>query len=251
MLFTPVDRPVYSAKEFEILANPINPTLLQSFSRTAGVAIAALALIACSQLEETLPADTQTNAPAENTESRSDRNRLESEEDLSNEDPSSPSQNPEEPDRQFAENRRGDMTPERLIDIAEDFADNVQQQNGILRMTYEGVTIGMLWDEDFDRMRLIAEVGPTSQLSGQELQIMMEANYHLTLDARYATSQGVLYATFIHPLSPLDEESFLSGIHQVSSLVQNFGTTYSSDALTFGGEERSNPPPAPDGFLDI
>ncbi|NJL83304.1 MAG: hypothetical protein HC890_10765, partial [Chloroflexaceae bacterium] len=64
----------------------------------------------------------------------------------------------------------------------------------------------------------------------------------LTLDARYAVSNGVVFAAFVHPLSTLDERDFLSALRQVSQLVRNFGTSYSSGALSFGpGEGRQAP----------
>lgn len=65
---------------------------------------------------------------------------------------------------------------------------------------------------------------------------VLEANFHSALDARYATSDGVLYAAFIHPLSPLTEAEVRSAVAQVASLVRSFGTTYSSGELAYGGE---------------
>lgn len=65
---------------------------------------------------------------------------------------------------------------------------------------------------------------------------VLEANFHSALDARYATSDGVLYAAFIHPLSPLTEAEVRSAVAQVASLVRSFGTTYSSGELVYGGE---------------
>ena len=66
----------------------------------------------------------------------------------------------------------------------------------------------------------------------------MAANFHTALDGRYATSEGVLYAAFIHPLSPLTEEELASALRQVAALARNFGTTYSSDALLYGGRRE-------------
>ena len=44
-----------------------------------------------------------------------------------------------------------------------------------------------------------------------------------------------MWSTFIHPLNPLTDEQFLSGAGQVVNLAETFGTTYSSDGLSYGG----------------
>jgi len=61
----------------------------------------------------------------------------------------------------------------------------------------------------------------------------MNSNFHLALDARYAVSDDVLYAAFIHPLSSLCKEDFESALKQVYNLVATFGKTYSSGQLEF------------------
>ncbi|WP_156819972.1 type III secretion system chaperone [Synechococcus sp. PCC 7336] len=184
-----------------------------------GVAIAGLMLAACGSTTSEVTAE----APIE-TES----------------------QVTQEPGVDRRQETRGQMTPERLVAIVESLAEDVSSGNGGLQLTYEGVQMVVMWDESHDRMRIFSPVADVAQLSEREGQILLEANFHRTLDARYATSQGVLYATFIHPLSPLDDESTRSGIRQVAGLVQNFGTTYSSGELTFGGGQ---PEVAPEGFL--
>ena len=67
----------------------------------------------------------------------------------------------------------------------------------------------------------------------------MEANFHSALDARYAISDGILWAAFIHPLQELTKDQVISAISQVYSTVQTFGTYYSSGELSFPtqGEE--------------
>ena len=68
---------------------------------------------------------------------------------------------------------------------------------------------------------------------------MLVANFHNALDARYAVSNGNVFAAFLHPLSSLEENDLRSALRQVSQLVANFGTTYSSGGLQFApGEEE-------------
>jgi hypothetical protein len=93
-------------------------------------------------------------------------------------------------------------------------------------------------DERFDRMRIIAPIAEIEEVTDEVRDACLEANFHTALDARYATSDGVLYAAFIHPLASLDAELAESALHQVASLVETFGTTFSSGSLVFGVPPR-------------
>ena len=84
-------------------------------------------------------------------------------------------------------------------------------------------------------MRVVVGIAPADELEPDLLFRLMQANFDTALDARYAIAQDVLWATFIHPLSPLTNEQFLSGIGQTVNLARTFGSTFSSGALSFGG----------------
>ena len=60
------------------------------------------------------------------------------------------------------------------------------------------------------------------------------ANYHSALDVRYAISDEMVMAAYIHPLDPLVEAQVESAVRQVASAVQSFGGAYSSGELLFG-----------------
>jgi hypothetical protein len=64
---------------------------------------------------------------------------------------------------------------------------------------------------------------------------MMQANFDSALDARYAVAQGRLWAVFIHPLSPLERDQFISGIGQTVNVAQTYGSLYTGGAMQFGG----------------
>ena len=64
---------------------------------------------------------------------------------------------------------------------------------------------------------------------------LMQANFDTALDARYAIAQKVIWTAYLHPLGSLGEAQFVSGLAQVVTLAENFGTTFSSGAMTFGG----------------
>ncbi|MEL6179829.1 MAG: hypothetical protein AAFS10_12795 [Myxococcota bacterium] len=110
----------------------------------------------------------------------------------------------------------------------------VNGDDGVWEFVHNGVRMACLANADHDRMRLIAPILPVEQLTIAQVAQMMEANFHTALDARYATSNGILYATYIHPLSPLTDQQVRSALHQVASLARTFGTSYTSGELEFG-----------------
>ena len=65
---------------------------------------------------------------------------------------------------------------------------------------------------------------------------MLEANFHSALDAKYSMFEGFVISVYTHPLRELTRDQFVDAMGQVVNLAQNFGTTYSSTSLIFGGE---------------
>lgn len=133
-----------------------------------------------------------------------------------------------------------EMTIERLEVILRDQARDLQGNSGRWQFTLEGQSMIVLTDTNYNRMRIVAPIIPTSQLSTQQIQAMLVANFHSALDARYAVSNGTVVAIFVHPLSSLQENDFRSGLLQVANLASSFGTSYSSGGLGFlpNGESR-------------
>lgn len=126
------------------------------------------------------------------------------------------------------------MTEARLTELIRGTGQDLRASGRMAEFTFDGVRMACIWDVAYDRMRIVAPVVEDSVLTEQQHRILLSANYHSALDARYATSDGVLFAAFIHPLSPLSEEELRSALRQVASLVKTFGTTYSSGELIFG-----------------
>jgi len=128
-----------------------------------------------------------------------------------------------------------DMTLEKMDTIIREEGENVQGNKRIWKFTFEGVEVRVVTDPNHDRMRIMTPVVEASKVTDQQMTEVMKANFDSALDARYALSRGVLFSTFIHPLSTLDPQDFRSGIEQVANLAQTFGTSYSSGVLQFGG----------------
>ena len=130
------------------------------------------------------------------------------------------------------------MTQASLEALIRRVAENVQGDPGAIQFEIAGVTLLCISDVDFDRMRLIAPITATEHITQEHTRHMLEANFHSALDARYATSDGIVYAAFVHPLSLLGEAELASAIQQVATLASTFGTHYTSGVLRYGGERE-------------
>ena len=101
------------------------------------------------------------------------------------------------------------------------------------------VPITIITDPNADRMRIIIPIRKADGLDASEMQRILQANFDTALDARYAIAKGVLWSTFIHPLSSLSDKDFLSGLSQAINIVISYGETYSSGVFTFGGGDSN------------
>ena len=136
------------------------------------------------------------------------------------------------------------MNVERLDAILQDTISNIQTEPGQWRFSLNEITIIVLADARANRMRIFAPIVNVNELTAEQVQNMLIANFYTALDVRYAVSNGVVVSTFIHPLDSLQERDFLSALNQVTSLATTFGSTYSSGELLFipnGSRERSLP----------
>jgi len=128
------------------------------------------------------------------------------------------------------------MTGERLRANISAIADEAVAGEGpVIRFRIGDAVMVAIYDEARDRMRVIRPVLPLDKVTADQRDAVLEANFHSALDARYAVSDGMLYAVFLHPLSSLTERDLASGIEQTRVLASTFGTDYSSGALHFGG----------------
>ena len=94
----------------------------------------------------------------------------------------------------------------------------------------------LISDVDHDRMRIIAPITKYSELALEQVNKIMDSNFHKSLDARYAKSDDILYSAFIHPMSHLSETELIKALDQVATLALTFGTSYSSGELSYGGK---------------
>jgi len=116
----------------------------------------------------------------------------------------------------------------------------LQHEPGYLLFKFSQVSMAVISDAEHDRMRIIAPVVSYDELDEAAKDAVMEANFRSALDARYAVSNGVLYAAFIHPMVALSEQQLQAAIDQVANLVHTYGSSYSSGQLVYGGVAGDN-----------
>ncbi|MGF1483631.1 MAG: hypothetical protein ACFBZ8_04635 [Opitutales bacterium] len=138
------------------------------------------------------------------------------------------------------------MTAERLFNIIKERADEPEQRGNTLLFDVAGIPFICIVDEQSDRMRLMAPVTKYSDVTPQQRDRMLEANFSTALDARYCVNADIVYAAYLHPLSPLQEAQVLDAVMQVATLKEEFGKSYASSRMAFGG---SGEPPEPDPSL--
>lgn len=133
---------------------------------------------------------------------------------------------------------RGGMTPERMVELLGTLGGEVEEDGNVVEFAYESVPMALIYDTIADRMRIVSPIVEVDMMEEGQLEAAMEANYHSALDARYATANDIVWAAFIHPLSDLSDELFLSAVRQVAVARVTFGQEYTSGELIFGGGDE-------------
>lgn len=132
------------------------------------------------------------------------------------------------------------MSLERMSDILLALSPDTQTDGSRFVLVLEDVRLFVITDVQSDRMRVMTPIRPYQEVSAEEMTRMMQANFDSALDARYAIAQGMLWAAYIHPLSPLQKNQLISGIGQVVNLARTYGSVYSGGGVTFGGGDSDD-----------
>lgn len=131
--------------------------------------------------------------------------------------------------------KRQVMTSQEIVKILTEAADESRILPHAVLLKYGGVELQCIYDEKHDRMRIIASIAARGNITSDQFEKAMQANFHTALDARYALNNGFLYAAFIHPLSPLTRAQLENALYQTATLAVTFGKEYTSGFLTFHG----------------
>ena len=127
------------------------------------------------------------------------------------------------------------MDNKRLDTLIRAMSKKVVGRTGGWTFHVDGVEVSVITDEKADRMRIVAAIASAKSLDRKELLVLLEANFDRALDAKYTVFNDVVWATFVHPLSPLTREEFISAAKQVAALHTTYGTSFSSMSIVFGG----------------
>lgn len=130
------------------------------------------------------------------------------------------------------------MNNAKMGEILEKIGDKVEGESGNWQILYGERFLFILTDETHNRMRIFSPIADQTEVTSKELEAMLEANFHAALDAKYALYSGFVVSLFTHPLKELTEDQFKDAVKQVAVAASNFGTTYSSTDLIFGGGDE-------------
>ena len=135
----------------------------------------------------------------------------------------------------------GQMTLERLDKIVKRLdAEAKNVQGYIWQFKIEKVPVVIVTDEKNDRMRILVAIRSAEDLTPEELNRVMQANFDSALDSRYAIAKDILWSAFVHPLRALHDRQFIEAIGQTVNLAATYGTTFSSGLLMFGGGDSQD-----------
>ncbi len=133
----------------------------------------------------------------------------------------------------------GDMTPERLGELINRVDPEAQVLGNGYVLNVQERSLRVVYDERADRMRIITPIIPAADVPDGLLLRLLQANFDSVLDSRYAVGSGMIWSSFVHRLSSLTDEDFISGIAQTAVAAETFGTTFSSGAFVFGGGDSA------------
>jgi hypothetical protein len=131
-----------------------------------------------------------------------------------------------------------DMDNEKLHAIFYTLSDEMEGQDGQWQFIIDSTMFLCMTDKLHNRMRIISPIVEMDKVTSEQVSRCMEANFHSALDGRYAVSDNIMWAAFIHPLKELTKEQVFSAISQVYSCARTFGTMYSSGSLSFPTKEE-------------
>lgn len=132
------------------------------------------------------------------------------------------------------------MTIDRLVALIEILDEESARTGNVIEFTISGASITLVADPAANRMRLVVGIAREEVLTPELMKRLLQANFDTTLDARYGIAQGILWATFLHPLSSLSEGELISGIVQTVNVALSYGSSYTSGLFTFGGGDSGD-----------
>lgn len=136
-----------------------------------------------------------------------------------------------------AQKKTFDMDNEKMGKILEEEGDVLAESvEGYWQVVYHQRPILVITDQDHNRMRIISPIIKQNEMALQQYEEVLLAQFDRALDVKYALYDEILWSVFAHPLQELTEEQFKDALSQVFYAAENFGTSYTSTDIIFGGE---------------
>lgn len=132
-----------------------------------------------------------------------------------------------------------DMDNRKMSRILSKEAQKVEGDLGNWQVIYGNRGVYIITDANANRMRIMTPVIELKDIKKKEYQTLLEANFDRALDAKYCIYEQYLMTVFTHPLKELSEEQFIDALRQVVTLAYNYGTSYTSTDLVFGGGQEA------------
>lgn len=144
----------------------------------------------------------------------------------------------------LAQERAEWMNTEKMDTIFHTIMDQVERDGHTWQLAKDDRLLLVITDSTNNRMRLFTVIENASNVSQNEMRLLLEANFHSALDAKYSIYENYVISVFTHPLRELTEHQLVDACGQVLNLAINFGTTYSSTGLIFGAPDTEEAAPA-------
>jgi len=139
----------------------------------------------------------------------------------------------------FSSSFAQDMDNRKMSRILTKEAQKVEGELGNWQVVYGNRGVYIITDSNANRMRIMTPVIELKDIKKKEYQTLLEANFDRALDAKYCIYEQYLMTVFTHPLKELTEEQFVDAMRQVVTLAYNYGTTYTSTDVVFGGGQET------------
>jgi len=125
------------------------------------------------------------------------------------------------------------MNNKQLDTIFKSLTNEITGSLGNWEFVINDIHFICLSDEMHNRMRIISPIRNHNTMDQKDIRRCLEANFHSVLDAKYAISDDVLWAVFMHPLQELSTSQVEDAVQQVYTAVMTYGSTYCSSNLYF------------------
>ena len=131
------------------------------------------------------------------------------------------------------------MSGEKLAALIKDLDENAVIDGSRVVFEIAERELMMVYDSTADRMRVLSPILQAETIPSEAMERMLQANFDAVLDSRYAIANNIVWSVFLHRLSSLTEDDFISGLAQTITAAETFGTAFTSGAVVFGGGDSN------------